>query len=601
MGAREPLPVDASIEGRFQAPVPGSKAPVPLDFSARLRGPVTDLQANATLQVSAGSAAAGTHATASARLTPWAAQPVPQAQADFQQLDAGALWPQAPHTSLGGQLSVQPAGTGTWSISADVVNAMAGPWDQGRLPVSKLNARGEWLASGAALVRSLQARIGGGELQAQGEWRGADGWTVDGKLSRIDPAALHSAMAAVPVSGSAQLHGKGQDVSFDVALKAANVPASTRRKRGTGELSATVQALELREAAARGRWNAGLLTLPAFDVRTADARARGSLELRPGARAGSGHVNLEAPGLQATADGKLAETSGTGTLTLAAANLDEALRWSQRLPGAPAMLQDMAASGSGNARVAWQGGWRDPALQARLQLPLLRVQNGAPADQGTLAGWTLRDTTASVDGRLSDASIAVRGRAEQGQRRIGLELAGRGGRSASSPAAWQGRVASLNLTASDPSVGKGTWSLALQRAFDLRWSAGSFDSDAGQAVLTAPAQPNRAAGQPAMLAWDPVRWRTGELRTAGRLDRFADGVARTGGRSATGRHGVGGRHDLRCAMGRQPRCESSLAGLDLNARVATSRCWLKRPTVTRRACQPVCARRDWRSRATGRR
>ena len=517
VGARGALPVDATIEGRFQAPVPGSTAALALDFSATLQGALTDLQAKARLQVGAGSPAAGTRATATARVTGWAQQPLPQAQAQFQQLDAGALWPQAPHTSLAGEVSVQPTGTQTWSISADVANALPGPWDKGRLPVDKLNARGEWRASGTALVRSLQAQLGAGQLQAQGEWRGRDGWAVEGKLSRVDPAALYSAMATVPVSGSAQLHGNGSDISFDVALKAAGAPAPGRRRRGANNLSATVQALELREATARGRWRDGLLTLPAFDVRMADARTHGSLELRPTSRAGSGHVNLEAPGLQAAADGRLAETSGAGTFTLAAANLDEALRWAQRLPGAPALLQQAAASGSGNARVAWQGGWRDPALQARLTLPLLKLRSGASTGDAAIDQWTLRDASASVDGRLGDASVTAQGRAEQGQRRVGLELAGRGGRHSASPAVWQGRVDTLKLSASDPAFGGGTWSLALQRAFDLRWSPGSFDSGAGQATLAAPAQPKRAVGQPALLAWDPVRWRTGELRTAGRL------------------------------------------------------------------------------------
>ncbi len=67
-------------------------------------------------------------------------------------------------------------------------------------------------------------------------------------------------------------------------------------------------------------------------------------------------------------------------------------------------------------------------------------------------------------------------------------------------------------------MGTGTWTLSLQRAFDIRWSDGGFDAAAGEALLTAPADRRPAASDaPAVLAWEPVRWRSGELRTAGRL------------------------------------------------------------------------------------
>ena len=100
-------------------------------------------------------------------------------------------------------------------------NAMAGPWDRARLPVETLSAQGEWRAGGEGLVRSLQARLGGGELQAHGEWRGTSGWAVQSRLQSVDPSALYSAMAALPLSGSADLKGEGSAIDFDLDLKAA--------------------------------------------------------------------------------------------------------------------------------------------------------------------------------------------------------------------------------------------------------------------------------------------------------------------------------------------------------------------------------------------
>lgn len=524
VGAHAPLPVAATLEGRFLASVPGGTAQLPLDFTASARGPLAQLRVDAALQVASGATGSATHATATAQITPWAQQPVPQAQADFRELDLEAFWPKLlPRTSLAGQVRLQPAGTGTWTVSADVTNRLAGPWDKGFLPLDRLSAQGEWRLSGQGLVRDLQAQLGGGQLHAQGEWRGASGWAVAGRLNQVNPAALHSQMAAVPLSGRADLKGEGAAIAFDLELKAAAAKAGrTRPQATTAELA--LRALELRQASARGRWVDGLLSLPALDVRTADASVRGSLEVRPATRAGSGRLTLDAPGLQASADGQLAQESGRGSARLVVDSAAQALRWLQRLP-VPEAVRELTLGGRGEAQVAWQGGWRDPALQARIALPLLELRGaGGAGTTNAVAGphWIVRDALATVNGRLSDASLEARGRAEFGQRRLVLDLSGRGGRRSQTPAVWQGQVARLNLSASDPSLGAGAWTLALQRPFELRAAAGSFDAAAGEALLSAPSGPGtgtagRAAAAPAVLAWEPVRWRTGELQTAGGL------------------------------------------------------------------------------------
>jgi translocation and assembly module TamB len=161
-------------------------------------------------------------------------------------------------------------------------------------------------------------------------------------------------------------------------------------------------------------------------------------------------------------------------------------------------------------------------VQGKAAVPVFEWRGAPPAagQQANLpAAWTVRDAVVSVNGRLSNAALQLRGRAEQGQRRINVDLGGRGGRRSMSPDVWQGQLASLRLEASDPAIGAGEWSLALQRPFDLRWSAGSFDAGAGQAALAAPKRNAAGAGNeaPATLAWDPVRWHQGELRTAGKL------------------------------------------------------------------------------------
>src|SRR5205814_1076886 len=110
-------------------------------------------------------------------------------------------------TSLSGRARVQPVGTGTWTISLEAANAVPGPWDQRKLPLESLSAALEWRVGGLARVRTLQARVGGGELSASGELQRGERWTVNAILRDVDPAAAYSSLAPLPFSGTAQIKG----------------------------------------------------------------------------------------------------------------------------------------------------------------------------------------------------------------------------------------------------------------------------------------------------------------------------------------------------------------------------------------------------------
>jgi translocation and assembly module TamB len=147
-------------------------------------------------------------------------------------------------------------------------------------------------------------------------------------------------------------------------------------------------------------------------------------------------------------------------------------------------------------------------VQATLTLPQLQAR----AEGGQPAAWAMRETTAKVDGRLADARIELRGRGQAGTREATLDLTGRGGRRGT---AWQGQLATLEAAVRDAALGPRPWRLQLRRPFELRWAAGELDTGAGEAALIAPVP----QGQPsqAQIAWDPVRWHDGQLRTAGRI------------------------------------------------------------------------------------
>lgn len=553
LGARGTMPLVADVRGSLQTEVPGMPRGVSLSFSATARGPLDDFQSQVLLQSAPTGIATTTAAlsTATLRVTPFSEQPVPQAKADLSQLDLGAFWPEAPRTSLAGQVQLQPSGTQTWALSADLRNDQPGPWDRKRLPIETLRAEGEWRLDGQALVRSLEARLAGGRVQASGQWEGSEGWSVDGTLEGINPAALHTAMAPLPLGGEARLRGEGEAVLFDVALRTrAGARGAPRRggSRSANEMAATLRAMALREASAQGRWAGGLLTLPALQVRTDEATLQGSLELRPATPAGSGRLNLQAPGLRLRVDGRVAEAAGGGVLELEVPDVAAAQRWLQRLPGAPEVLRQAVASGNARAQLAWQGGWRDPAIQAQVGVPVLDLQLAASPSGAAAASspWKIRQGQFTVNGRLSAASLEAKAELAQGERSLGFDLAARGGRaSARADAAWQGQIAGLNLRVRDPSVGSGIWTLALQRAFDLRWvPGGSFEAGPGQALLTAPPLPAgpavgavaaRPSAAPAVLTWEAVRWRGGELQTAGQLRGLPMAwIALVGGPELTG-------------------------------------------------------------------
>lgn len=491
LNAAGTMAVDANLRGQLAAPVPGSKTVAPLVLAATVGGKLADLRVKAQLQGAPGSPEAATSVVAAARIAPFEDQPVPQVDASFERFDAGVLWPQAPHMSLTGKANVKPQGTGTWAITLDAANASPGKWDEHKLPLEQLTAAGEWHTAGEAVVRELHARAGGGAFDASGQWRASGAWTIEGKLANVDPGALYGQMAHVPVSGAVQVKGEGTLIAFEADVKASGKSSDKQ-----------LAALELRSAKASGRWNGETLFLPTLDVRTSDATILASLEAQPRAKTGSGRASIDAPSLQLRVDGKVAERSGGGKIEAHASDIAQALKWLARWPGVPDGLGAQLASGRVDAQAAWQGGWSDPAVQARVVAPQL-VLKGDPA-------WTLRNATLDVNGRLADAQVQLHARAEQPQRRVDLDAAARGGRKGP---LWQGQLTQLSALVTDPSLGAGAWAVALQRAFDIRWSSGRLETGAGEALLRSP----RASDAPAQLAWDPLRWGGGELDTAGRM------------------------------------------------------------------------------------
>ncbi|ABM36173.1 translocation/assembly module TamB domain-containing protein [Polaromonas naphthalenivorans] len=577
--AAGPLTLDASLSGALDVAIANNPASVPLAFQATASGPLTELLVKAELQMTTPPAADAKkpvpqpQASASARVMPWAAQPLPQADATFRDLDIAALLPDMPQTLLTGSASVRPlesktpAASPAWALQMQLANALPGPWDQKRLPLEQLETQGEWV-NGTAMVRSLKAQLGGGELLASGEWTRpppadkpdtavpaapAQAWQLKATLKRINPAKLHTQLAPLPLDGRAEASGQGASARFDASVQAVAGAGKPGNRPAPGTHSGQnnfLQQLRLRDAKATGSWNpqqaGGTLALSALRVRTDDAELSGQFEVQPTAKGGQGKLALTAPGLDARFNGELRKTSGNGELNLHGRDAGQALRWLQKLPGMPATVLNASASGSAELQATWQGGWQDPALQARLDMPSLDWIAATPkaATQAKVTPATpitpaaaspsllkVRELQATLSGRLSQAQLGAQGRVEIDQRRYALQLSADGGRlkpagNANAPlgeSAWQGLLKQLSLSVEDPALGSGAWRLATRSPVPLKWTparagGGAFESGAGEALLTAPpGNASTAAPSQATLSWQPVRWRPGELVTAGKL------------------------------------------------------------------------------------
>lgn len=503
-----PLTLDAAVSGNLAAPVPGATGRVPLEATVGAHGPLRSLQVQGEVHATQPSAQAGAApgATVAARITPFADMPVPEAQADVTQLDAALFWPNAPRTLLSGHVEVRPVAKGAFRLQADLRNAAAGPWDQQRLPVASLRATGQW-RDGRALVETLAAQAGGGRVEGSGHWQGA-GWAFEGAVADVDPAQLHTALAPLPLTGPVKLSGEGRAVAFDVDLRAGE-PRGAAASRG---VLAAAGALELRDVLAQGRWTGDLLALTQARLRTSDALLEGEGEWQPRTQAGKGRLQLRAPGLEVHADGSVGETSGQGQADVAANDLAQAQRWLARWPGLGKPLEAIALRGQAHAQLAWQGGWRDPTVQAHATARSLAWQ----ATKGDEQPWVVRDASLQAQGRLRDAALDLSAQAEQGQRRLNVSAAGRAGAVPGTPVRWHGQVATLAAQWQDPGLTPGPWRLVLRRPVAWQATAGSFEVGAGEAVLQAPAI-GSAGATDAVLTWGPVRHDGHQLTTSGRV------------------------------------------------------------------------------------
>lgn len=578
--AQAPMALQATLEGRVKSVVPGGVAVTVLAnaaVSGTLAGEQATLDAQAQArredQSSSNALKANAHLpvlNATARILPWAVQPVHSAQLALAQLNLADFWPQAPTTSLSGTVraSLKSAKDAKdvkgqdWVADIALTNANPGPWDRQRLPVQSLKAQvsavvdTQQQAQGARwTVSALQARAGDGELQGQGRWQdgtGAEPWQGKITFNRINPAALYSAMAQARLDGSADAVQQGAGTAFEVKLKSS---------AGRDAVPAALQGFSLGDAHAAGQWVGDSLRLSDLTLQAAQAKIQAKGELHIAARLFSGSLDAQFPGGSAGFKGllkadALSFTPSDAKLNITLAQADVTWGWLKALPKVPQLLATVtpnlaqwAVKGQAEVALDWQGINR--LVNARVSVPILVLQPPVNVPANELTSATTNATVSatglrpeplkfsalqlSAQGPLSALAVVADGVAEQAPYKIQLGSSAVLSLAASPKGGGGGQgavdISRLSLQLQD-SARSLAWALqsgstnANDRALQLRWKDGSFEALPGQLRLVPQdlggnTAPRLLPGDKAVtLAWDQMLWDTQGLRTQGRLSQL---------------------------------------------------------------------------------
>ena len=605
LDAQAPMALEATVDGSVHQAVPGSSASVRVQAHATLSGTLSMAAARLQLDArmrplapdapnaqaaeastppasrppsapaakpaparqSAPSTSASTpeamQADLQATLAPWAPQPIEQARATLRAVNLATLWPQAPATLLHGTLqagpTVAPAASG-WAVQAQIDNELAGPWDQSRLPLTALVASATWDGTRWS-IPAATARVGQGTASLQGHYTPATG-AIDGQaqLRNLPPDALHSALAAAPLSGSvvAQTEGGGS-VAFTADIQAGTATRSPGAQgnskpaaAGQARMQAT-PALRINALQAKGQWQpqegGGTVRLDRLLVDAMQARLEATaLRVTLGAIAVQGQLQLTVPGASAQAKGALAPRSGAGELQVQWTDADRTQRWLTSLPGLATALHGATFKGQAQLASRWTGGWQSLAeqlqaaragtappadktpftLQATLTAPQLDLTL-PPGNSGKAAAATalqLQSLQAELSGSLRQASLALDGQLRTGTLLATLHTRATGG--LASAALWKAQVSELRVQAQDTARPAGPWTLELAEPLALTAQAGpptAAPGTSGMVVVQAAAGQARVTGPlpgTVALQWQPVRYQSGpgtasRVQSQGRL------------------------------------------------------------------------------------
>lgn len=556
-----PMAIDAALDGRVKAPLPEDRA-IDVLAAATVKGTLagTDarLQVAAELKPAEENAEAPMQASLQAQIAPWLPQPVVDAKADLRNVDASSLWPGAPHTQLTGSVALQPdadTGPAAWKASADLRNAVPGPWDEQKLPLEQVQARVGFDGTRWRLPEAT-VRAGGGRIDAAGEWSPAPSpWQAQATVRGVRPGALYSELSGAPVSGTLKAEQKDSTIGFDVALRA---------EGGAG--SKALPGFALDRALAQGQWKDQVLDLRTLRIEAQRASIDGRLQVRVAEQAASGKLALVLPGGSAQLEGRIAPSAGGGELKASIDDADAVQRWVQGLPGLSGVFASASAKGSARLDASWQGGWQtiqrrlenanapaqrgitEPSLKALLAVPRLDLTLPAAQPGATAAAVQLRDLRADLAGSMAQAALTLKGEAATGTQKFSIDTRASGG--IAGPGQWRAALASLKLQAQDSARPGDPWVVELGREVTatVRTTGGNaprldVEASAAAATLRGPVPGT------VRIDWQPLRFsqsgaapnRVFRVQSKGQLKGLPMAWAGALGANATlGEYGISG-------------------------------------------------------------
>ncbi|SCX74025.1 translocation/assembly module TamB domain-containing protein [Variovorax sp. EL159] len=518
-----PMTIDAALDGRVKAPLAEDQSIEVLaeaTVKGTLSGKAARLQVAAELKPAEENADAPMEARLQAQIAPWLPQPVIDAKADLRNVDASSLWPGAPETRLTGTVALEPdadTGPAAWKASADIRNAVSGPWDQEKLPVEQVQARVGFDGTNWTIPEAT-VRAGGGRIDAAGSWSPAPApWKAQATVRGVRPAALYSELSGAPVSGQlkAEQGERGEDtITFDAALRA----------EGGGAGSKALPGFALDRALAQGQWKDQVLDLRTLRIEAQRASLDGKLQVRVAEQAGSGKLNLTLPGGGAQLEGRIAPTTGGGEIKASIDDADTLQRWVQGLPGLSGVFANASAKGSAKLDASWQGGWQtiqrrlqnanapaqrgitEPTLKAALGVPRLELHLPATAPGGTATTVQLRELRADLAGSLAQAALTLQGEATTGTQKFTIDTRASGGIAGNDQ--WRAALASLRLQAQDSARPGNPWVVELSHEVTATIRTGS-GSNAGRLDVEASAAAATLRGPipgTVRIDWQPLRF-----------------------------------------------------------------------------------------------
>lgn len=500
------------VKGNRQGRQPDRRPPLVLQAEARLEGPLARMQDRLTMQAKVERQGQAVTAppllTLQAEIQPWQAPLMHAAQMRMQQLDLAALWPGAPLTRLSGEVQVRPSANG-WDWQTRLSNDTPGPWDRQRLPLRQLSADLSMGSEGSTLHR-LNAQIGPGTVTAQGAWQ-AGHWQGRMQLQQLQPGLVHSAFEGPSLSGPM--------LAEQMASGRVQVKADLRPDSGPVAAPATGRTTE-DHLQLLGQWSAERWTIERLSVRLAGAMLQANGSWAPARRLAEGELQLQIPGLQASAQGRLGPEEGEGQARLDSTALQQAQTWLQRWPALAQGLPALPLSGDAQLRLAWQGGWSrsDSPLQAELRSNSLSLGAGA-APSRRLQAFHLQ-----VQGTPAALQAQLRSRwqpdASGTPWQLESQLQARRPDPEHAPLRWEGQWQQARLERPDtPSQDKqatATIALQLQQAVNWQWHADSallqWSAMRWHLLMHTPTSAPSAvqAAGPARLELDSGQWRTRE-------------------------------------------------------------------------------------------